>query len=72
MEQIIKSTELEYFSIQKVVADLIRKNIIYQIDGKHDRYLVAEIQRDFPNAFSDSITRTARFIRMMRKQREIK
>ncbi|MEK6882962.1 MAG: hypothetical protein AABY22_25280, partial [Nanoarchaeota archaeon] len=63
----LKSTELNYYSIFKVVSDLIKKNNIYQLDGKNDRMLVAEVQREMGfNAFSDTITRTARRIRQLR------
>ncbi|MAH47055.1 hypothetical protein CMI37_14605 [Candidatus Pacearchaeota archaeon] len=63
IQQTLKSTEIEFFSINKIVLDIIKLNPIYQRDGKHDRYLVAEVQRDSPNTFSDTITRAARKIR---------
>lgn len=67
--QTLKSTELEFYSIKKIVADLIRKNPVYQIDGKNDRYLVAEVQREAGQfVFSDSVTRRAREIRNILKQ----
>ena len=55
------------YSITKMVANIIRKNPIYQKDGKHDKYLVAEIQREMGfNVWSDTITRCARKIRQLR------
>lgn len=68
MEITLKSTEIENFSIIHEVAKLIRKNPIYQLNGKWDRMMVAEIQRYFPNTYSDSITRAARQIRFWRRK----
>lgn len=69
MQLTINSTEIETFCIKRKVAELVRKNKIYQIDGKNDRYLVAEIQREIGlNTFSDTITRRAREIRRIIKK----
>ena len=67
--QTIKSTEIEYLSIQHCTARLIRENKIYQLDGKNDKYLVAEVQRELgSDVFSDSVTRIARKIRVLRRR----
>lgn len=54
------------------VRSLIYANKIYQIDGKHDRYLVKEVEREMGyDVWSDSITREARKVRRNMKIRFI-
>lgn len=54
----------EEMKVIDCVRSLIYANPEYKLDGKHDRYLVKEVEREMGyNVWSDTVTREARKIR---------